>query len=97
MLNSFNPEIQLKDTKYAIKSKLIDLLSELRGFKFRTTLILEFKKTENDDETKYSTFYLKQLLMKVILTIYLNQFILRSCQTYKHFLDKVLVGLLLQP
>ena len=32
-------------------------MSELRGFKFVTTLVLEFKKIENDDETKYSTFY----------------------------------------
>ena len=32
--NSFNPELQLKDTESAIKIKLIYLLSELRGFKF---------------------------------------------------------------
>ena len=34
-INSFNPELKLKDTESAIKHKLIDLLSELRGFKLR--------------------------------------------------------------
>ena len=29
----------------------------MRGFKFVTTLVLEFKKIENDDETKYTTIY----------------------------------------
>ena len=38
--NSFNPEPQLKDTESAIESKLTELLSELRGFKFVTTLVL---------------------------------------------------------
>ena len=34
ILNSFNPELQLKDTESEIKSKLIDLLIQLKGFKF---------------------------------------------------------------
>ena len=46
ILNYFNPGLQLKDTEPAIRNKLIDLLSELRGFKFVTTLVLEFKKKE---------------------------------------------------
>ena len=33
LLNSFKPEIQLKDTESVVKSKLIDLLTELRGLK----------------------------------------------------------------
>ena len=37
ILNYFNPELQLKDKESAIASKLIDLLSELRGFKFVAT------------------------------------------------------------
>ena len=57
IFNSFNPELQLKDTESAIKSKLIDLSSELRGFKFVTTLVLVFKKIESEDKTKYDTFY----------------------------------------
>ena len=51
ILNSFNPELQLKD------NKLIDLLNELKGFKFMTTLVLVFKKKESDDKRKYHTFY----------------------------------------
>ena len=31
-------------------------MTELRGFKFVTALVLEFKKTENDDKAKYDTF-----------------------------------------
>ena len=44
ILNSFNGELQLKDTKSAIKNKLIDLWPELKEFIFVTTLVLEFKK-----------------------------------------------------
>lgn len=36
MLNSFNPELLLKDTDSAIRNKLKYLLSESRGFKFLT-------------------------------------------------------------
>ena len=32
ILNSVNPELQLKDIAYPIKNTLIDLLSELRAF-----------------------------------------------------------------
>ena len=41
--NSFNPGLQLKDTESAIKNKLIDLMTELKGFKFLTILVLELK------------------------------------------------------
>ena len=54
MLNSFNPELQLKSP---IKNNLKKLVSELRGFKFVTTLVLEFKKVESEDNIKYDTFY----------------------------------------
>ena len=37
ILNYFNPELLLKYKESAITSKLIDLLSELRVFKFVTT------------------------------------------------------------
>ena len=56
ILNSLNPELQLKDIECTIKKKLIDLLPELRGFKFVTTLVLESKKIKSNDESKYSTF-----------------------------------------
>ena len=32
IFNSFNPELQLKDTEYAIRNKLKYLLTELKGF-----------------------------------------------------------------
>ena len=56
-MNYFNPELQLKDTESAIKKKLITLLPKLREFKFVATLVLDFNKTENDDETKFATLY----------------------------------------
>ena len=37
-----NPELQLKDTESAIKSKLIELLPQIKGFKFMATLLLLF-------------------------------------------------------
>ena len=39
ILNSSNRELQLKETESAIKSKLIELLTQLKAFKFVTTLI----------------------------------------------------------
>ena len=53
----FNRELQLKDTDSAIKSKLIQLLTELKVFKFVTTLVLVFKKIESGDKLKYDNFY----------------------------------------
>ena len=55
-MNSFNTKQQLKDTESAIRNNLIDLLSELRGFKFVITLVLECKKLGSDDEIKCSSF-----------------------------------------
>ena len=52
----FNLEIQRKDTESAIKSKVIELLTQLKGFKFVATLVLVFKKIENEDKTKYDNF-----------------------------------------
>ena len=40
ILNSFNLELQLKNTESEIRDKLKDLLTELRGFKFVTTLVM---------------------------------------------------------
>ena len=57
VLNSFNPELQLKDTESAIKSKLIVLFAQLRGFKFVTTLVLVFKKIESKHKIKHDNFY----------------------------------------
>ena len=57
ILNFFNAELQLKDTESAIKSKLIELLTQLRVFKFVSTLVLMFKKIQSKDKTKYDNFY----------------------------------------
>ena len=57
ILNSFNPELQLKETESAIKIKLKKILFKLRGFTFVPVLVLVFKKIESKDKTKYDTFY----------------------------------------
>ena len=44
ILNTFNPEIQHKDTDYGIRNKLKDLLTQLRGCKCVRALVLKFKK-----------------------------------------------------
>ena len=76
----------------------INLLTKLKGFKLMTTLVVEFKKTKNDDNAKpfIQTQKQKQLLMRVILIMYLHQFIVRLYQTYKNLKEKVLAGLLIQ-
>ena len=56
ILNSFNPKLQLRDTESAIKSKLIELLSQLRGVKFVTTLVLVFKNIEIKDKQSMTIF-----------------------------------------
>ena len=57
-MNSFNnPELQIKDNESAITSKLIELFSKLRAFKFVKTLVLVLKKMESKDKTKYDNFY----------------------------------------
>ena len=58
VLNFFNLELQLKDTESAIRNKLKKLLTEIKEFKFVTTLLLVLKKIESEDKTKYDTFYL---------------------------------------
>ena len=57
ILNSFNPKLQVKDTESVIKSNLIDLLTQLKDFKFVTTLYLVFKKIESEDQTKYEILF----------------------------------------
>ena len=57
IVNSFNPELLLKNTESVIKSKVIDFLSKWRGFKSMTTLVLVLKKIESEDKTKYDIFY----------------------------------------
>ena len=60
ILNSFNPELHLKDTESPSKSNLIELLTQLKGFKFVTTLVLVLKTIESEDKMKYDNFHLSQ-------------------------------------
>ena len=83
VLNSFNPELQLNDTESVITNKLIDLLSELKRFKFVTTIVLEFKKIERDDQAKYETFF-SNTKAETTMMMYLNQSILQLYKTYKN-------------
>ena len=43
ILNIFDPELQLVNTKPMIKSKLKELVSELKKFKVQTILALDYK------------------------------------------------------
>ena len=54
ILNSFNPELGLKDTESAIKSKLTELLTQLKGAE---TLFSVLKKIQSQYKTKYGDFY----------------------------------------
>ena len=40
----FNPELQLKDAEFAIENKIMDLLTEIKGFRFVTTFALDSRK-----------------------------------------------------
>ena len=55
-------------------------MSELRGLKFVTTIVLVLKTIKSEDKTKYGTFYsdskAKQLLLKVTLMMYFNESII---------------------
>ena len=98
-LNSFNPELQLKDTESAIK-KTKKILTEFSRFTFVATLILLFKKRESDDKKSMTLFNQTQkqkyLSMKAILMMYLNQYILKLYQTHKSLYEKAQAGLLIQ-
>ena len=66
ILNSFNPKLQHKDNEFAIKSKLKKILTQLRVFKFVTTIVLVLKKIENENKTKYDTFCSQSKAEKII-------------------------------
>ena len=54
ILNLFDLELQLINTKPVIKNKLKELLSELKKFKIQTILVLHYKK-RNDCKIFYSS------------------------------------------
>ena len=53
ILISFNLELHFNDSESTIKSKLIELLTQLKSFKFVTTLVLVFEKIESEDKTTH--------------------------------------------
>ena len=63
--DSFNPEIQFTDIEFTIKNKLIDFLTQLKGFKFVTTLVLEFKKMQSHYKALSSIFYLNSKVERI--------------------------------
>ena len=89
LMNYFNTELQLQDTESAIKNKLIHCLSELKDFKFMTTLVLEFKKIQSDDKIPFSTFYSNSKAETIINESYiddnLDQSIALLYQIFKTF------------
>ena len=52
-MNSFDPEVELINTKLTMKNKFKELISELKKFKVRTILVLDYKK-RNDRKIFYS-------------------------------------------
>ena len=56
-------------------------MTQLKGFKFLATMVLVFKKTENDNKTKYDSFYSSSkteiIVNEVILMMCFNQSILQ--------------------
>ena len=59
-------QVSFKYIKSTIINNLKDLLTELEGFKSLTTLALEFKKLESEDERKYSTLCLSSTVETII-------------------------------
>ena len=54
ILNLFDPDPQLINSKPITKNKLKELLGELKKFKFQTILVLEYKK-RNDHKIFHSS------------------------------------------
>ena len=94
ILNSFNPELQLQGTESTIKSKLIELLTELKYFKFMATLILVFKKIKSEDKQSSTIFIQtpkqKELSVKVTLCVSINLYYNYSKHTKTKTFRKIL-------
>ena len=85
-------------TKSAIKSKLKNLLSELRGFKFVTALVSALRKIESEDKTKYDNFHSGS---KGEINNYQSiddvfESMLQLYQTYKNLYEMFQAGLLIE-
>ena len=58
--------IQLKASEIVIKELFKNVLVELKGFKYQTTLAVLLSKVKNNSETKYSPVYFNSLTKTVI-------------------------------
>lgn len=56
--NSFNPDLQLKDTGSTIRKRLKDFMAELRWFKFVTAMGVDFKKQKVKIKQYIARFFL---------------------------------------
>ena len=97
----FYSELQLKDNESSFKKKKKeDLSSELKGFRFVATLVVEFKKKKAMMKQNIALLIwpqgLKQLLMRVVLMMYLNKSVMQLFQKYENVLEKVWFWLLIQ-
>ena len=62
----------------------------MKGFKFVTTLVLEFNKIENDDKTKYWTFYSNSKAETIINENDINDALESICSTILSNIQKSL-------
>ena len=62
----FNSKLRFKYNESAIKNKLKQSLTKLRGFKFVATLVWVLKKIESDDKTKYGPYHLRSKAETII-------------------------------
>ena len=60
-------------------------MTQIKGFKLVTAVVLVYKKTESDMTPFIRSQKQKQILVKVTLMIYLNQSIVLLYKTNKHF------------
>ena len=86
ILSSFDPELQLKDTKSAIKNKFEKLWPVLKGFKFVTTQVLVLKKMERKHKTKYDTFSLHSKAETIINESDIDDNVFKSINAYYSYM-----------
>ena len=81
--------LQLKDAESAIKDKVIELLTHLKGFKIVAT-ILVFKKIKSKDKTKCDNFYSSSKAEIIINESYIDDVFLSIYTTILENIQKSL-------
>ena len=84
ILNLFDPELQLNNTKPVIKINLKDLLADLKKFKVQTILVLE---NNNKDDQKSIRKLFHSLLMIQTLIKHFDQ-CTKALQGNKHVVNE---------